>query len=275
MSIPIQRRVVAITGAARGIGFTTARTLKDRGARVAIADIDEARLKEAALELDITTYARLDVTDSGSFRAFLTKVENELGPLQVLVNNAGIMPAGPLLQEPERLTRRIIEINVLGVIIGTKLALESMTPRHAGHIINVASMAAEAHVPGLATYCGSKAAVLAFTEAARQEFRTSGVRLSTVLPSFVNTELTSGTRSVPGIRNAEPEEIANAIADLLERPQPRAYVTRLAGLLVKAERLIPHQITEPFNRLLGSETTFLGGLDQERRRAYEERVRNT
>ena len=98
-------KVVAITGGARGIGFETAKELIGRGYRVAIGDIDETRLKEAALELGIDTYARLDVTDPESFRAFLDLVESELGDLDVLINNAGIMPTGHTHEEADAVTR--------------------------------------------------------------------------------------------------------------------------------------------------------------------------
>ena len=136
-------RTVAITGGARGIGYQTAKELIRRGHRVAIGDIDEARVKEAADELGISAVTRLDVTDTDSFRAFLDMVEDQLGPLDVLVNNAGIMPTGHAHEEDDAVTRRQVEINVLGVIFGTKLALQRMLPRRAGHIINTESLAGE------------------------------------------------------------------------------------------------------------------------------------
>ena len=125
---------------------------------------------------------RLDVTEPDSFTTFLDLVERELGPLDILINNAGIMPTGHAHEEDDAVTRRQVEINVLGVIFGTKLALQRMLPRRTGHIINTASLAGELAVPGLATYCATKFAVIGFTEAARLEYRKSGVRLSTVRP---------------------------------------------------------------------------------------------
>src|SRR4051812_31539591 len=107
----VRGKIVAITGGARGIGYATALRLIADGARVAIGDIDEGRLKEAATELGITAYARLDVTDPDSFAAFLDHVEAKLGAVDVLVNNAGIMPIGPLHDEDDAITRRMVEIN--------------------------------------------------------------------------------------------------------------------------------------------------------------------
>src|SRR6202011_3841866 len=109
MNVSVSGQVVAITGAARGIGRTTAEALIARGARVAIGDIDGA-----------AHHARVDVTDAESFRRFLAETETCLGPADVLINNAGIMPAGPFLGESDAVTRRIFEINTIGFVIGTK-----------------------------------------------------------------------------------------------------------------------------------------------------------
>ncbi len=266
-------KVVAITGGARGIGYETAKELLGRGHRVAIGDIDEVRLKEAAAELGIATYARLDVTDPESFRAFLDLVEADLGDLDVLINNAGIMPTGHVHEEDDATTRRQVEINVLGVIYGTKQALERMLPRDRGHIINTASLAGELTVPGLATYCGTKHAVIGFTESARLEYRKTGVRLSTVRPTFTNTELVAGTAGSKGLRNAEPDEIARATADLIERPKPFVRVTKAAGGMASATKFMPRRLVEGLGTALGIDRVFLEDVDAEARKGYLDRIR--
>lgn len=268
-------QVVIITGGARGIGYATAKTLKYLGMRVAVGDVDETRLLEAERELDLDAAGRLDVTDPESFGAFYDSVTDRLGAPYALVNNAGVMPVGPTAEEPSEVARRMVDINIHGVITGTKLALDSMLPRRRGHIINVASMAGEASVPGLATYCGTKAAVIAFTDAVRLEHRTSGVEVSLVLPTFTNTELVAGTQGPKGFRNAEPEQIAAAIAGLLAHPRPRVYVTRAMGRLLTAQRLMPASWMESLGRRLGSDQMFLGGVDAQARSAYEERARKS
>lgn len=271
---PFPAKTIAITGGARGIGYQTAKELIARGHRVAIGDIDEARAKEAADDLRISAVTRLDVTDPDSFRAFLDMVEKQLGPLDVLINNAGIMPTGHPHEEDDAVTRRQVEINVLGVMFGTKLALQRMLPRRAGHIINTASLAGELAVPGLATYCGTKFAVIGFTEAARQEYRKSGVQLSTVRPTFTNTELVAGTAGAKGLRNAEPQEIARATADLIERPRPFVRVTRLAGGMVAAMKFVPGQWASALGSALGTDSVFLDDVDMAARQAYLDRIRN-
>ncbi|GAC1534433.1 MAG: SDR family oxidoreductase [Marmoricola sp.] len=268
-------KTVAITGGARGIGYQTAKELITRGHRVAIGDVDEVRLKEAADELGVAVFSRLDVTDPDSFRDFLDLVEADLGSLDVLINNAGIMPTGHAHEEEDAVTRRQVEINVLGVIFGTKLALQRMLPRRTGHIINTASLAGELAVPGLATYCGTKFAVIGFTEAARQEYRKSGVKLSTVRPTFTNTELVAGTTGAKGLRNAEPEEIARATANLIERPRPFVRVTRLAGGVISAMKFVPGRVATGLGAALGTESVFLDDVDMGARQAYLDRIRNS
>lgn len=274
-TMSLNGRIVVITGGARGIGHATARVLLDRGARVAIGDIDEPRVVAAGEELGVELAGPLDVTDAASFRAFYSSVSERMGSPYALVNNAGVMPVGPTLEEPDDVARRMVDINLHGVITGTKIALGAMLPRHSGHVVNIASMAGEAFLPGLATYGATKAAVIGFTEAVRMEHRSSGVHVSLVLPTFTNTELVAGTTGPPGFRNAEPEEIATAVAGLLERPRPRAYVTRSMGRVLGAQRLVPRAMAESLARRLGGHEMFLGDVDTAQRRDYEERARKS
>ncbi|MGN7135244.1 SDR family oxidoreductase [Rhodococcoides corynebacterioides] len=281
MTTDLTGRVVAITGGARGIGHATAAAFLARGARVAIGDIDDVAVKEGATALDPTGDATrihhdtLDVTDPESFDRFLDGVEATFGPIDVLVNNAGIMPVGRVVDEPDTVTRRVLDINVLGVITGSKLAARRMLPRGRGHIVNIASAAGETYSPGLATYCASKFAVVGFTDAARLEHRGTGVEFSLVMPSFVNTELTAGTSGARGFRNAEPEEIARAVVSLIDRPRSRVRVTRLFGAAVVSQKFLPRPLAEAMSRALGADDVFLDAVDQGARRAYEERARHS
>jgi NAD(P)-dependent dehydrogenase (short-subunit alcohol dehydrogenase family) len=269
----VSDKVIVITGGARGIGLATATALHKLGAKVAIGDVDEVRVKESGADLGLDVYGRLDVTDPHSFADFLDEVERQLGPIDVLINNAGIMPVGRIIDEPDAVTRRILDINVYGVMLGSKLAAQRMVPRGKGHIINVASLAGELYIVGLATYCASKHAVVAFTDSARLEYRKAGVKFSLVLPTFVNTELVAGTPGMKGFRNAEPAEIADAIVNLVAHPKPRVRITKAAGAMVVSQRFWPRRVAEGLNRLLGGDHVFTDDVDVAKRQAYEARAR--
>ena len=268
-------KVIAITGGARGIGLATATMLHRLGAMVAIGDVDEAAVKESGADLDLGFYARLDVTDRESFTAFLDDVERELGPIDVLVNNAGICPAGGFLEEPDEVTERTIDINLFGVILGTKLAAERMVKRREGHIINIASVGAVNPVPGIATYCATKFAVLGYTDTARLELRGTGVTASVVMPTLTNTGMIDGVASATGLKNAEPEDIAAGIVSLIAKPKPHLTVTRAAGVLIGLTRRLPLGLYEAMNRAMNADRIFVDAIDKPERRDYEDRARHS
>lgn len=244
-------RVVAITGGARGIGLATARALVADGACVAIGDLDGAGVS------DVAAYP-LDVTSPGSFARFVAAVERDLGPLDVLVNNAGVLAAGPVADQPDDVTRRIVEVNLLGVITGTKLALRSMLRRGSGHIVNVASVSGETYAGGEATYCASKYGVVGFTDAARFELSGSGVRFTLVLPALVDTRLTAGARPMRFVNwRVSPDDVAAAIVRVLHHPRRRVYVPASMGVAVRVRRLVPAQLSDAVAGLLGARSMFL------------------
>ena len=271
--IPISGRTVAITGAARGLGLATARELASRGARVAIGDLDGdlARVEAAALPGagPHGGYA-LDVTDPESFENFLTQAA-ELGELDVLVNNAGIMPVRAFSEEDPLVTRRQIEINVLGVTTGTRLALDRMLPRGRGHIVNVASAAGRVAVPGEAVYTATKHAVVGFDEALRVELKGTGVEVSTILPSLAATELASGMRPPRFVPMVKPEQVARAIAKTLERPKLEMIVPAWTTPLIRMTLALPPNARDRIRDFfqigeLGSQ------VDSTARAAYVERT---
>jgi NAD(P)-dependent dehydrogenase (short-subunit alcohol dehydrogenase family) len=239
--LSISGRTVAITGGARGLGLATAKTLAERGARVAIGDLDGelARVEAAALP-GPGPHAGfpLDVTDPDSFERFLEQTA-DLGPLDVLINNAGIMPVGAFAEEEATVTRRQVEINVLGVTTGTRLALGRMLPRGRGHIVNVASAAGRVAVPGEAVYTATKHAVAGFGEALRVELRGTGVEVSTIMPSLAATELASGMRPPRFVPMVKPEQVARAIVKTLERPKLEVIVPGWTTPLIRLTLALP------------------------------------
>jgi NAD(P)-dependent dehydrogenase (short-subunit alcohol dehydrogenase family) len=265
-------KVVAITGGARGIGKATAAALVRKGCRVAIGDLDLPLAERTAAELGGGTIAvALDVTDRSSFASFLDETERQLGPLDVLVNNAGIMPVTLFAEEGDDSIRRQIDINVYGPISGTQLAIERLAPRHGGHIVNVASSAGKAGVPGIATYSGTKHAVVGFTEAVRAELRDSGIEFSCVMPVTVNTALTEGVSDTRGVKKVEVEEVADEIVDALEVPRFDVFIPRSLKLTIALGALLPRRAREAIGRFMGVDRIMLD-VPRSARQAYEERA---
>ena len=263
--------VVAITGGARGIGRATARLLAERGMKVAIGDLDLATAQATAREIGRGTSAwQVGVTSRESFREFLDSVEREHGRLEVLINNAGIMPLGRLINESDERARRMIDINVNGVLYGMKEALPRMTARGRGHVVNVASSAGKAGYAGAATYCGTKAFVIEASEAVRMELRGTGVEISCVMPAVVNTELTSGLKETRGVRKIAPEDVAEAIAGALEAPRFDVFVPKAVGPIGAFLGLFPRRVRDLAARGFGADS-LLDKVDDAERAAYEER----
>ncbi len=268
-------RVVVITGGARGIGLATAKALYATGARVAIGDVDAAGAKQAAKSLGDRAFGTfVDVTDPASFKAFLDATEAALGPIDVLHNNAGIMPIGSFLDETPQTAQRQMDINVLGCLNGMRAVLPGMLARGRGHIINTASIAGKSPVPGALTYAASKAAVVSATETARVEFAGRGVFFTCVMPSFTNTELTAGTSGTRFIKNVEPEDVAAAIVQVIERPRPDVYVPRAVGRITKLQPLVGRRIRDGISRALKADRALLE-VDQGARAAYANRIAAT
>jgi NADP-dependent 3-hydroxy acid dehydrogenase YdfG len=264
-------KVVAITGGARGIGKATATALVRKGCRVAIGDLDLSLAEQTAAELGGGTLAlALDVTNRGSFAAFLDDAERQLGPLDVVVNNAGIMPVTPFAEESVDSIKRQLDINVYGVITGMQLAIERMRPRNAGHIVNLASQAGKGGFPGIATYSGTKHAVVGLSEAVRAELRDTGIEIACVMPTVVNTELTSGVGQKM-IKPVEASDVANEIVDALEVPRFDVWVPRANGGLFKVVALLPRPWREALGRFMKVDK-LMTEVDHGARRAYEERA---
>jgi NAD(P)-dependent dehydrogenase (short-subunit alcohol dehydrogenase family) len=269
---PVNGRVVAITGGARGIGRSTAEALVREGAKVAIGDLDAELTEQVAAEIGGETVGLpLDVTERESFAAFLDGVEDRLGPVDVLINNAGIMPLGDFAEEDDATTTRIIDINVHGVLTGTKLAVRRMRPRRTGHIINVASMVGKISPPGGATYVASKHAVVGLTEAVQLENADYGIEFSIVMPVVVRTELGSGLKETRGVKSVGPEEVSAAIVDAIKVPKRDVFVPREVGAIHKATYVLPQRAQMAVAKAMKSERILLD-IDHGQRAAYEDRA---
>jgi NADP-dependent 3-hydroxy acid dehydrogenase YdfG len=227
---PLDGRVAVVTGASSGIGEATARALSGAGAGVALGARRTDRLQEVADSLDGPALVRaVDVSDEEQARAFVEAASQELGGLDILVNNAGVMLLGPVADADTDEWRRMIAVNLLGLLYCTHAALPLIERSGGGDIVNVSSVAGRRADAGAAVYNMTKFGVHAFSEALRQEALHAAIRVTTVAPGFVDTEL-QGHNTNPLVRRAterareqigevlKAEDIADAILHAVTRP---------------------------------------------------------
>jgi NADP-dependent 3-hydroxy acid dehydrogenase YdfG len=273
----IRGKTVAITGAARGIGYATAKALLARGARVVIGDRDVARLESAVVslsELGPASGHPLDVSDPESFATFLDKARADgAGHVDVLINNAGVMPIGAFLDQSDEAIRTSVEVNFCGVLTGCRLVLPEMVRRRTGHIVNVASMAGIVAVPGQVVYAGTKFAVVGLSTALADEFAPHGVEVTAVMPPFVKTELITGTHGIGADNAVEPEDIAAAIVKVLDRPKTHVSVPGAVRFVMTLLSLLGPRGRRWVNRRSGTDRVFLD-FDVAERQSYEQRAQH-
>jgi NADP-dependent 3-hydroxy acid dehydrogenase YdfG len=229
---PLAGKVALVTGASSGIGETTAIALAGAGAAVAIGARRRDRLDALAgklrdggarvLQLD------LDVTDEEACAAAVARTRDELGGLDVLVNNAGVMLLGTIVGADTEDWRRMIQTNVMGVMYMTAAAIEGMVEQGSGDIVNMSSVAGRQARKGAGVYNASKWAVNAFSESLRQEVTGRGVRVGLVEPGAVATELTdhitqpdakaASVQMYTSMRALQAEDIARAVLHLVTQP---------------------------------------------------------
>jgi len=261
-------RVVAVTGGARGIGLAIATALATAGARVAIGDFDSELAAERAASVGAVGFG-LDVRDDDSYAEFLDRIPDRLGPLDVLISNAGVATAGAFLATSASEHELQIDVNLGGVERGMRLALPGMVERGGGHVVNIASAAARIPAPGGAVYSATKHAVLGLSDAVRSELRGTGVHVTTVLPTAVRTEMAAGLR-LRGLPRVPPETVARTVVRLVRRRRPPATVMVPHWLrpLAVIDSASPQWLRDLARRVI------LVDLDVDRaaRAPYEERV---
>ena len=232
-----------VTGAGGGIGLSVARRLLGRGYDVTLSDVDGDAVEREAAELGERAHPlKLDVTDLQACRAAAADVRERAGSLDVWVNNAGILITGVTFEQELEVHRRMLEVNAVGTYNGTLAALEPMRAVGRGHVINVISLAGLAAAPGIGGYAASKHAAMAFSLSTLADLRNAGIKdvhISTVCPDGVWTPMIQDKLDDPhdalsfSGKMLMPDEVAERIERLLEKPKPVVTIPGWRGRFVR------------------------------------------
>ncbi|MBN2025840.1 MAG: SDR family NAD(P)-dependent oxidoreductase [Actinobacteria bacterium] len=257
----LRGKVVLITGAARGMGRMDALAFAREGCRLAMTDVDREELEKAALEMADAGYEAhpyvLDVSDRGACFKLVERVDKEVGPIEVLVNNAGVMECGEFTGMSEHHWRRTMEVNFLGQVWMMQAVLPDMLERRSGHIVNMASQAGVIGGAKMSSYSASKHAVMGVTDSVRLELRGSGVRFTDVIPGFVDTGMASGAEPPFISPWVDPVRVSEAIVDAVKKSREEicrpAFSVRLSAFL---RGLGSPRLLDGIYRMLGGHKVF-------------------
>ncbi len=246
----LRDKVVAITGAASGIGRALAVELVKRGARVAISDVDEAGLQQTARLVAnpnrVTTHV-VDVRDRAAMEAYAQEVGTQFGGADVIVNNAGVAARATIEEMSYEDLHFVIDVNFWGVVHGVKAFLPLFRRRGGGHIVNISSINAMVPFAKNGPYNASKYAVLGLSETLMQELASEPIRVTCVHPGGIQTNIANTARNITEEESAHfnriamtsPEKAARVILDGVERDRQRVYVGADAKIMATAKRLLP------------------------------------
>ena len=249
-------KVAVVTGAASGIGAALTRRLHQAGAVVVATDTDETGL--AALPSGVVA-TRLDVTDGPAVRDLIDKAAADHGRLDYVFNNAGIFAAGDFEDMTDDAWQRVVEVNLWGVIHGTRAAYDVMVPQGHGHIVNTASSAGVMPVARSVAYAATKHAVVGLSTSLRAEAAARGVQVSVVLPGLVDTGIFDKARDLTGndyqktldkvpFRKVTPDRAAVEILVGVERNRQFITFPRYNRVIWRLNRLVPDLMSRVINR---------------------------
>lgn len=208
----LDNRVAIVTGAGRGIGKTIARVLAEKGMQVGVNDIDPALVENVAGEFQRKGLLVLglpgDISNKGQVAAMVDRVEAELGPLWLMVNNAGVFNSGPTAELSEEAWDRAFAVDAKGVFLCSQAAIRMMIPRRQGRIVNIASIAGIIVRTGQIAYCSAKAAVIHFTRCLAVEMAPFGITVNCLCPGMTHTEMLAQSAKDRGLD-------LNAMVDLI------------------------------------------------------------
>lgn len=226
----LEGRVAIVTGAGRGIGRGIAEVLASRGADLAIAARSADEIKEVAALVRSEYGGRAiaiptDISDAGAVQRLVDRTVSELGGLDILVNNSGIIASSPFLEMPQEDFDRVMDTNLRGTVLCCRAAGRLLVEQGSGKVINMASTYATRGVVGMSAYCASKAAILNLTRSLALEWAASGVQVNSVAPGYIESGMNSEIRAddeqlkrtlrfIPAHRMGTPEEVGYLVAYL-------------------------------------------------------------
>ena len=227
---PLEGKVAIITGASRGIGLAVAHRLGTLGAKLSLCARDARKLESAAGELRAAGAAAVfsaavDVTHGEQILAFVQNSEKALGPVEILVNNAGIGYFGPTHEATEATWDSVLDTNLRSVFLASKAVAPGMIARRGGHIINIASLAGKNAFAGGGIYCASKWGLLGLTECMAEDLRGYGIRVSAICPGSVATDFSPhGKKDIS--KMLQPEDIAHVV-EMLVTQAPQSFISEV------------------------------------------------
>lgn len=219
--MPLVATVIVITGAARGIGRALAEACLDAGARVVLNDVDEPALEATVSRLGTPDAVAMpaDVSSLAAMHRLAQATEQQVGPIDVWINNAGLARHRPIVDYSEADIDRMLAVNLKGTIAGSQAALAAMAPRRRGHIVNILSTAALRGIPTETVYSAAKWGARGFTQGLREEAAPLNIRVTAVLPGGVDTTFWAAAapdRRMPVDRFLSPTQVAAAVCALLQ-----------------------------------------------------------
>lgn len=268
----LKGKVVLITGAARGMGKLEAINFAREGSKVVLADIDEEELKKTTEEIRNMGYEAylypLDVSDHDACFTLAETVESEVGPIDVLINNAAVALNEYVLDTTEEQFRRITEVNYLGQIWMMHAIVPGMVKRGSGHVVNICSIAGKVAAPKMGAYCATKFAFIGITDTIRMELHKTGVNFTIVNPGYIETGMFNGAKP-PSITSwQDPQKVADAVLDAVKKNKAEIFVPRFIPRLTAFFRGLGLPKWLDFNfRTMGVYKTF-EGMKKDRGRPF-------
>lgn len=251
-------KIAVVTGAAMGMGRVLSELLLKEGCRCILVDIQKAALENTARELSSfgdCAYYVCDISERNEVYKLAKKIERDAGQVSILVNNAGIVHAAPVVEMKDELIEKMLNVNLMAQFWTVKAFLPAMKLRNEGHIVNFASAGGILAIPNIAAYCASKFGVVGFTDALRQEMKKQGLNIGVtmVCPNTVNTGMFDGSKMVAGTKMLSPEKVCRAVVKGIKNNRAMVAVPSLPVKIMTplAKVLLPVHAMDWMNKALG------------------------